>query len=93
MNRREFIRNATGISGAIMAPALAAGMEAQKVAASTTRVALVKTMDRAAGAVRAIDFNCNSRTATTLVSPTSASRRRAVRSCRDSVAQPVFRAL
>jgi len=54
MNRREFIRNATGISGAIMAPALAAGMEPQKVAASTTRVSFVKTMDRAAGVVRAI---------------------------------------
>ena len=56
MNRREFIRNATGISGAIMAPALAAGMELQKVAASTTRVAFVKTMDRSAGVVRAIDL-------------------------------------
>ena len=53
MNRRDFIRNATGISGAIMAPALAAGMEPQKVAASTTRVAFVKTMDRAAALVAA----------------------------------------
>ncbi len=56
MNRREFIRNATGISGAIMAPALAAGMEPQQVVASTTRVAFVKTMDRAGGVVRAIDL-------------------------------------
>ena len=56
MNRREFIRNATGFSGAIMAPSFAASMEPHKVAAPTARVAFVKTMDRSAGVVRAIDL-------------------------------------
>ena len=55
MNRREFIRNATGISGAVIAPAIAGSLEA-RAAAPTTRVAFVKTRDRVAGAVRAIDL-------------------------------------
>jgi uncharacterized protein (DUF362 family) len=56
MNRREFIRNATGLSGAIMAPALAGSAELEKAAAPTARVAFVKTMDRSAGVARAIDL-------------------------------------
>jgi len=55
MNRREFIRNATGISGAVIAPAIAGSLEA-RAAAPTTRVAFVKTRDRVAGAARAIDL-------------------------------------
>jgi uncharacterized protein (DUF362 family) len=56
MNRREFIRSATGMSGAVMAPAIAAGPEPQKAAAPTARVAFVKTTDRTAGVARAIDL-------------------------------------
>jgi uncharacterized protein (DUF362 family) len=56
MNRREFIRNATGISGVIMAPAVAGGLEPAGATAPTARVAFVKTRDRAAGGVRAIDL-------------------------------------
>jgi uncharacterized protein (DUF362 family) len=56
MNRREFIRNATGLSGAVMAPALAGGLEPAGAAAPTARVAFVKTRDRAAGVARAIDL-------------------------------------
>jgi uncharacterized protein (DUF362 family) len=55
MNRREFIRNATGISGAVIAPAIAGSLEA-RAAAPTTRVAFVKTRDRVAGTARAIDL-------------------------------------
>jgi len=56
MDRRQFIRNATGISGAIMAPAIAGRAELQAGAAPIARVAFVKTMDRAAGVARAIDL-------------------------------------
>ena len=56
MNRREFIRNATGISGAAIAPAIAGGLEPAHAAAPPARVALVKTRDRAAGVARAIDL-------------------------------------
>jgi uncharacterized protein (DUF362 family) len=56
MNRREFIRNATGLSGAMVAPSLAGSLELRKTAAPVTRVAFVKTVDRAAGVARAIDL-------------------------------------
>jgi len=56
MNRREFIRNATGFSGAIMAPAIAGSLDAPGSVAPTARVALVKTKDRSAGVARAIDL-------------------------------------
>jgi len=56
MNRREFIRNATGFSGAIMAPSIAGGLELPGAAAPAARVAFVKTMDRSAGVARAIDL-------------------------------------
>jgi uncharacterized protein (DUF362 family) len=56
MNRREFIRNATGISGAMMTPAFAGGLEPVNAAAPTARVAFVKTMDRSAGVSRAIEL-------------------------------------
>jgi uncharacterized protein (DUF362 family) len=56
MNRREFIRNATGLSGAMVAPSFAGALEPRKIAAPVTRVAFVKTMDRAAGVARAIDL-------------------------------------
>jgi uncharacterized protein (DUF362 family) len=56
MNRREFIRNATGLSGAIMAPAIAGRLELPRGAAPTARVAFVKTMDRSVGVARAIDL-------------------------------------
>ena len=56
MNRREFIRNATGISGAAIAPGIAGGLEPAHAAAPPARVAFVKTRDRAAGVARAIDL-------------------------------------
>jgi uncharacterized protein (DUF362 family) len=56
MNRRDFIRNATGISGAVIAPGLAGGGGPVHAAAPTARVAFVKTRDRAAGVARAIDL-------------------------------------
>jgi uncharacterized protein (DUF362 family) len=56
MNRRDFIRSATGVSGAIMTPAFAASLDLPGAAAPTARVAFVKTMDRAAGVARAIDL-------------------------------------
>ncbi len=56
MNRREFIRNATGFSGAMMAPAFADSLELHRAAAPTARVAFVKTMDRSAGVASAIDL-------------------------------------
>jgi len=55
MDRRDFIRNATGISGALIIPSLAAGAQTSK-AAPTARVAFVKTTDRASGVERAIDL-------------------------------------
>jgi uncharacterized protein (DUF362 family) len=54
MNRREFIRGATGLSGALVAPGLAAAPEPAKV--PVARVAFVKTTDRAAGVARAIEL-------------------------------------
>ena len=56
MNRREFIRNATGISGALVTPALAGSLELPTAGAPTARVAFVKTMDRSAGVATAIDL-------------------------------------
>jgi uncharacterized protein (DUF362 family) len=58
MDRRQFIRRAVGVSGAIMAPTLLAeGTGPARVSvAPTARVALVKTRDRAAGVARAIDL-------------------------------------
>jgi len=56
MNRREFIRNATGLSGALVTPALAGGLELTQAAPPTARVAFVKTMDRSAGVATAIDL-------------------------------------
>ncbi len=56
MNRRDFIRNATGLSGAVIAPGLAGGLSPAHAAPTTTRVAFVKTRDRAAGVARAIDL-------------------------------------
>lgn len=59
MNRREFIRNATGLSGAMMAPSLAGSPEPPKAAGPVARVAFVKTTDRSAGVARAIDLLAN----------------------------------
>lgn len=56
MNRREFMRNATGLSGAILAPSFAGSAEPQGAAPPVARVAFVKTMDRSAGVARAIDL-------------------------------------
>jgi uncharacterized protein (DUF362 family) len=56
MNRREFIRHAAGISGAIVTPALAGDQGPATAAAPSAQVAFVKTRDRAAGVVRAIDL-------------------------------------
>jgi len=56
MNRREFIRNATGISGAIVAPSVRGSLEPARSQAPAARVAFVKTRDRAAGVSRAIDL-------------------------------------
>jgi uncharacterized protein (DUF362 family) len=55
MRRREFIRNAAALSGAIVAPAFADD-RGPAAAPSTARVAFVKTRDRAAGVARAIDL-------------------------------------
>jgi uncharacterized protein (DUF362 family) len=56
MNRRDFIRNATGISGAIVAPSLAGTLELSAPVAPAARIAFVKTMDRSAGVARAMDL-------------------------------------
>jgi uncharacterized protein (DUF362 family) len=56
MNRRNFILNAAGFSGAAMASSLAGSAGAQGAAAPAARVAFVRTMDRAAGVARAIDL-------------------------------------
>jgi uncharacterized protein (DUF362 family) len=56
MNRREFIRSATGLPGILIAQSQAAGAALQKASAPVARVAFVKTMDRAAGTARAIDL-------------------------------------
>ena len=56
MNRRDFMRSATGLSGAIMAPSLAGSSELQQAVTPTARVAFVKTMDRSTGVARAIDL-------------------------------------
>jgi uncharacterized protein (DUF362 family) len=56
MNRREFIRSATGLSGIFVAPSQAAGVVPRKFPVPAARVAFVKTMDRAAGMARAIDL-------------------------------------
>jgi uncharacterized protein (DUF362 family) len=56
MNRRDFIRNATGISGAIVAPSLAGSLDLSAPAVPTARIAFVKTMDRSAGVARAMDL-------------------------------------
>jgi uncharacterized protein (DUF362 family) len=56
MNRREFILNATGLSGALVAPSIAGGLELRGAAAPAARVAFVKTMDRSIGVARAIDL-------------------------------------
>jgi uncharacterized protein (DUF362 family) len=55
MRRREFIRNAAALSGAIVAPAFADD-RGPAAAPSTAPVAFVKTRDRAAGVARAIDL-------------------------------------
>jgi uncharacterized protein (DUF362 family) len=56
MNRRQFIRSATGFSGALMAPGVLGGPDPRNTAGPAARVALVKTMDRPAGVARAIDL-------------------------------------
>lgn len=56
MNRRQFIQHAAGVSGAIVASGLAGGAAGGRAAAPPARVAFVKTRDRAAGVVRAIDL-------------------------------------
>ncbi len=56
MNRREFIRSATGLPGAILTPSVAGGLELPPTAPPIARVAFVKTMDRAAGVARAIEL-------------------------------------
>lgn len=52
MNRRDFLRNATGLSGALMTSSIGHAADTPPVA----RVAFVKTTDRAAGTARAIDL-------------------------------------
>ncbi len=56
MNRRDFIRSATGLSGAVIAPSFAASLDRPGAAAPTARVAFVKTTDRTFGVSRAIDL-------------------------------------
>ena len=55
MDRRRFLKNTAGFSGALMAgPLLESTMTA--AAATTAKVAFVKTSDRASGVARAIDL-------------------------------------
>ena len=56
MNRRNFILNAAGFSGAARASTLAGSARAEGAAAPAARVAFVRTMDRATGVARAIDL-------------------------------------
>jgi uncharacterized protein (DUF362 family) len=56
MNRREFIRNATGLSGAILAPSLVDAADPASATPPVARIAFVQTTDRAAGTARAIDL-------------------------------------
>jgi uncharacterized protein (DUF362 family) len=56
MNRRQFIRGATGLSGAAIAQSVLGADEPQRPAVPTAQVAFVKTMDRAAGVARATEL-------------------------------------
>ena len=57
MNRRDFLRNATAFSGAmIVAPSLLRSIDVANAPSSISRVAFVKTSDRASGVARAIDL-------------------------------------
>jgi uncharacterized protein (DUF362 family) len=56
MNRRDFIRSATGLSGAMVASSLAGAAEPAGGAPGTARVAFVRTTNRADGVARAIDL-------------------------------------
>src|SRR5215470_14530622 len=56
MNRREFLKSASAVTGAMAAPGLLQSMEFSWSASSVSHVAFVKTTDRAAGVVRAIDL-------------------------------------
>jgi uncharacterized protein (DUF362 family) len=57
MNRREFIRNASALGGAMMvAPGLLRSIEMFGAPEGVARVAFVKTTDRASGVARAIDL-------------------------------------
>jgi uncharacterized protein (DUF362 family) len=57
MNRRGFVKNASAVGGAmIFAPGLLHSIEFLPAPSSMSRVAFVKTSDRAAGVARAIDL-------------------------------------
>src|SRR5215813_7515200 len=57
MNRRDFIRNASAMSGAMLvAPGLLRSMNQVGTNSAVSRVAFLKTADRATGIARAIDL-------------------------------------
>lgn len=57
MNRRDFLKNASAVSGAMLvAPGLLNSIEFSDGNSGISRVAFVKTSDRAAGVARAIDL-------------------------------------
>lgn len=57
MNRRDFLKNTTALGGAMLvAPRVIHSMEFLPAPSSVSRVAFVKTTDRATGVARAIDL-------------------------------------
>src|SRR5436190_11012406 len=56
MDRRNFLKSAAVVGGMALTPPLVRSFFGSGVAATTTRVAFVKTTDRAAGVHRAIDL-------------------------------------
>lgn len=56
MNRREFLKGASMVSGMMLAPTMLSAVEYDKSSAPMAPVAFVKTTDRATGVRRAIDL-------------------------------------
>lgn len=56
MNRREFLKGASMVSGMMLAPTMLSAVEYDKSLAPMAAVAFVKTTDRATGVRRAIDL-------------------------------------
>lgn len=57
MNRRDFLKNASALSGTMLvAPSLLNSVESSGTSSAMSHVAFVKTTDRAAGVARALDL-------------------------------------